>query len=275
MRVSAATATSGGPSVPARRSGTRGSSRSCARRSRPAGAGRRRRGTARRGGCGRGRPSRPSRPGRGGRGRGSAPRRSRRRAARPRRGESWVESWNGESFAVWRISFDQARPMPAIARWSRRSGCSRCGSRARISPSRSAPSPSASGPRLASFSSAASGVRSQTPARFFEPPSVRISRPPPSKRTWKAGTFGPFSPEAEVAQPPRAHQVDEQDELAVLGREAEPLAAPLGPGEAPAFERAQRRVDRLQRRDVSRAGLLDREGADRVVQAAAPRLDLG
>ena len=72
-------------------------------------------------------------------------------------GESWVESANGDRRAVWRISFDQARPMPAIARWSRSSGCSRRESAARISPSRSAPSPSASGPRCASSSSACSG----------------------------------------------------------------------------------------------------------------------
>ena len=42
-----------------------------------------------------------------------------------------------------------------------------------------APTPSASGPRCASSSSACSGVSSQTPARFFEPASVRTSSPPP------------------------------------------------------------------------------------------------
>ena len=50
----------------------------------------------------------------------------------------------------WRISFAHARPMPAIARWSRRNECSRRESARRISPSRSAPTPSASGPRCAS-----------------------------------------------------------------------------------------------------------------------------
>src|SRR5204863_488820 len=78
----------------------------------------------------------------------------------------------GDSCAVWRISFAQARPIPAIARWSRRSECRRRFSAPRISPSRSAPSPTASGPRCASSASASSGVSSQTPARFFAPASV-------------------------------------------------------------------------------------------------------
>src|SRR6266511_5228105 len=83
--------------------------------------------------------------------------------------------------------------MPAITRWSRSSECSRRDSRAQIASSASTPSPSASGPRCASSASAASGVSSQTPARFFEPASVSTSLAPPSKRSWKAGTFGPFS----------------------------------------------------------------------------------
>jgi hypothetical protein len=52
----------------------------------------------------------------------------------------------------------------------------------------------ASGPRCESSASAASGVSSQTPARFFEPASVRTSSAPSVKRSRSAGVFGPFSP---------------------------------------------------------------------------------
>ena len=41
---------------------------------------------------------------------------------------------------------------------------------------------------------AASGVKSQTPARFFDPASVSTSSAPPSNLSRKAGVFGPFSP---------------------------------------------------------------------------------
>ncbi len=64
----------------------------------------------------------------------------------------------------------------------------------RISPRRSAPSPSASGPMCADSASAASGESNQAPARFFGPPSVMTSRPPPWNSSWNAGVFGPFSP---------------------------------------------------------------------------------
>ena len=68
--------------------------------------------------------------------------------------------------------------------------------------------------------------------------------------------------------------MDEQHELAVLGGEEEPLRAALGAGKTPTIERRERRVEGLQRRDVRRPGLLDREGADRIVQRSAPGFDL-
>ena len=80
---------------------------------------------------------------------------------------------------------------------------------------------------------------------------------------------------AQVAlEPARGHQVDEEHELAVGGREEEPLRAALGPAELAALERGERRVERLQRRDVRGAGLRDRERGDRVRQLSAPRLHL-
>jgi hypothetical protein len=69
--------------------------------------------------------------------------------------------------------------------------------------------------------------------------------------------------------------VDVEDEVAFLGREEEVLAAPFRAGEAPPLERGERRVERLQRGDVGRAGLLDRRRSDRLVEQLPPGLDLG
>ena len=79
----------------------------------------------------------------------------------------------------------------------------------------------------------------------------------------------------EVAEAARRHQVHEQDELTVLGREEEPFRAAPGAGQPAALERVERRVEGLERRDVRRAGLLDRKGRDRAVERAAPGLHLG
>jgi hypothetical protein len=63
--------------------------------------------------------------------------------------------------------------------------------------------------------------------------------------------------------------------IAVVGREQEPFRPPLDAPEALAVEGPKRRVDRLQRRDVGRAGLLDGMLLDERVEPATPRLDLG
>src|SRR4051812_17921139 len=78
----------------------------------------------------------------------------------------------------------------------------------------------------------------------------------------------------EEFEPPRRHQVDEEHEPAVVGREEEALAAPLGAAEATALERVERRVERLQRGDVRRPRTRDGERRDRVVQLTPPRLHL-
>ena len=67
----------------------------------------------------------------------------------------------------------------------------------------------------------------------------------------------------------------EQDELAVVGRQEEPLAAPLRTREPPPVERRERRVECLQRRDVRRACLLDGKHADGLVERPSLRLYLG
>ena len=67
---------------------------------------------------------------------------------RPAPGRGPCDSANGDSRAWCRISFAQARPIPAITRWSRSSEWSRRDSCAQIAASASAPSPSASGPEV-------------------------------------------------------------------------------------------------------------------------------
>jgi len=69
--------------------------------------------------------------------------------------------------------------------------------------------------------------------------------------------------------------VDEQDELAVLGREEQPLGPPLGARQRPPVERGKRRVECLQRRHVRRARVLDGKRAHRVVEGAPKRFYLG
>ena len=68
----------------------------------------------------------------------------------------------------------EARPMPAIARWSRRKAWSRCGcaSSAAFRAATSKAGSSGSGPRRASCAAGASGVSNQAPARRLRPVSV-------------------------------------------------------------------------------------------------------
>ena len=223
----------------------------------------------------RGTCARRSRRARAARARAPARRRSRRRARCTCSGTRSCDRAKGDSRAWCRISFAQARPMPGdhalVAEHrvqpprlrARRSPRARR-RRGRAPPARGARAPPRPPP----------GVSSQTPARFFEPASVRTSCAPPSNSSRKAGAFGPFSPGAQVAEPARGHQVDEQHELAVLGREQEPLRPPPRAREPPALERRERRVERLQRRDVRRPGLHDRERAHRLVELATPGLHL-
>ena len=78
-----------------------------------------------------------------------------------------------------------------------------------------------------------------------------------------------------MPDPAGAHQVDAQLERPVGGREEEPLAAPARSRETPALELAQRRVERLQRRDVRRPRLQHGRGRHERIELAHPRLDLG
>ncbi len=204
---------------PARRSGTWGSRRPCAPRSRRARSAFRTVDTARRAGCAPGRP--PCRPSlaRGARAHGRGRPGSRPQVCSTSSALISVEALNGDSRARRRISFACARPMPAIARWSRSSGWSWRRSRPRISPSAAASRSSASGPRCASSASRASGV-SKPHARPLLLPSFGEHELPAaleaeaehrrlrSLRAWR-----------EIAEPPGAHEMDAEHEIAGVGGE--------------------------------------------------------
>ena len=91
----------------------------------------------------------------------------------------------------------------------------------------------------------------------------------------ESGRLGARVSRLEVAKATRGHQVDEQHELAVVGREQETLASPLRADEPSPLESRQRRVERLQGRDVRRAGLFDRERPHGIVEGASPGFHLG
>jgi hypothetical protein len=99
-------------------------------------------------------------------------------------------------------------------------------------------------------------------------------RPAALERQPEGRCLGPLAARLDEAQPTRAHEVHVQDELAVVGREEEVLAAAARARQPPALEGRERRLDRLQRRDVGRPGSLDRSGCDRLVECATPRFDL-
>ena len=79
----------------------------------------------------------------------------------------------------------------------------------------------------------------------------------------------------QEAEAPRAHQVDAQHELVVLGGEEQVLAAPASAREPAAFEDVEWRVEGLERRDVRGPGTLDRVRGDLRIELAHPGLDLG
>ena len=78
----------------------------------------------------------------------------------------------------------------------------------------------------------------------------------------------------EQAQTPGAHQVHHQHQLSVVGGKEQALTASPGTGQAAALERLKRRLGRFQRRQMGRAGMLDRRGGDQLVERAAKRFDL-
>jgi len=70
----------------------------------------------------------------------------------------------------------------------------------------------------------------------------------------------------------RGAAADAVDALVAVGRQEEALRAPLDPPRL-ALEFSQRWLERLQRRDVCRAGLLDRRPLDQRIELLPPRFD--
>ena len=174
-----------------------------------------------------------------------------------------------------RISFDHARPMPAIARWSRSSGCSRRESAARISRQPLDAEPERLRAEVRELVLRLLGRQQPDAGALLRAGLGEHELPAALEAKAEGGRLRAFLAGAEVAHAAGGHEVDHQHELAVVGLEEEPLAAALRPREAPALERLERRVDRLQRRDVRRAGTLDRKRADGLVERSAEGLDLG
>jgi hypothetical protein len=69
--------------------------------------------------------------------------------------------------------------------------------------------------------------------------------------------------------------MDDEDEISILSRKEEALPAALDTFKPPTLQRPERRVECLERRDVRRPGLRDREGAHRIVQRAPEGFHLG
>ena len=153
--------------------------------------------------------------------------------------------------------------MPAIARWSRSSACSRRDSRRRISPSRSASEPERLRAEVRELRGRGLGREQPDAGALLLRASVSTSFEPPANSSANAGVFGPFSPAwrnlavrpSSGARAGRARR--RRSERGAASRGA------LRRGAA-SFERRERRVECLQRRDVRRTGLRDRERRDRV-----------
>ncbi len=261
--------------APFPRSGRTGSSRSCAPRSRRARSASRTRGRVRRGGRESGRSSRRRRRGGAARGRARAPRRSLGRVARSRRRSKLrgEREW-GEARGVQ----DLVRP-----------GTPDAGDGALVAEQR-VEAPRGGRENLGEpLGADPERLRAQVRKLFVgllwceQPDTGALLRARLGEHELAAaleaesegGRLRAFRAGAEVAQAARGHEVDHQHELAVLGLEQEPLAAPGGAGQASALERLQRRVDRLQRGDVGRPGALDRKRAHGIVERLANRFDLG
>ena len=106
-----------------------------------------------------------------------------------------------------------------------------------------------------------SGLRQDEPRATFEDELER-------------GRLRPLLARPEVPQPAGGHQVHEQDELPVVGREEQALGPPPGALEAAPFERREGRIEGLQRGDVRGARPHDRERRDGRVELAPPCLHL-
>ena len=176
--------------------------------------------------------------------------------ARSRRSSSSVESANGDSRARSRISFACARPMPASARWSRSSGCSRRDSRPRISASAAGVDvervrPEVRELRLERVGREQPDAGALLLARLGEDELAAVREAEPERRRLRAlrrrargSAAGPRSSGGRAGRARRRR----------WGRAGSCRAA-RAPAKPASLELRQRRVERLQRGDVRRARL--------------------
>ena len=159
--------------------------------------------------------------------RARAPSRSRRRAARPlpasgpSRARTARASQRGGSRSPTRGR------CPAMTRWSRSSECSRRDSEPRISPSAFGAQAKRLGAEVHELRLGLLGREQPDPGTFLLPGFRQHELGATLEAKAEGRRLRPLLSRAEVLQAPGGHQVDEQDELAVIGREEQPLRAPL------------------------------------------------
>ena len=196
----------------------------------------------------------------------------RSRAARSPRRSSLLESAKGESCARLRISFACARPMPASARWSRSSGVQPAvvggedltepvGAEPERLRRRGAPARPRSAP----------ASRSQTPARFFgaalgQDELASVLEAQPERRRLRA--LLSRLRDAGI-RPALIRWIRSRSSPSSVGKRRH-LPRRRAPSNRRPSSVAQRRVERLQRRDVRGTGLRDRRARHGLGRARAP-----
>ena len=167
--------------------------------------------------------------------------------------------------------------MPAITRWSRSTACSGrapCGASSSASGGGSG---HASGPSLATASSSLDGRRVEQldPCRLLGPELAQAQLAPVLEpHQQPRGPVARRRALVEQLQAAGGHQVQQQREIAA-DVDDEVLADPPHARDGTPGERAERRVERLQRVDAGRQRRLDRRPAQRRVQPPGRDLDLG
>ena len=119
---------------------------------------------------------------------------------------------------------------------------------------------------------AAPGVRSQTPARFFVPASVRTSSPPSVEaRAGTSASSAPSRPGPGSGAAPRSSGARGSTSSPSSVGKRRRLPRRRAPGKPLALERASGGSRRLQRRDVRRPGAARSATIGRAGRARAPR----
>src|SRR5215211_1074466 len=136
------------------------------------------------------------------------------------------------------------------------------------------PEPERIGPQVLDLRLGSLRRQEPRPGPFLRPALGHHESPAALEFHLERRRLRPLLARREVLDPPRAHHVEQQDELPVVGREEQPLPAPHRAREPPSLEHAQGRVEGLQRRDVRRPCANDRERRNWVVERPPERLNL-